>query len=102
MLNKIPRNYVFKKLEKISTKWNKKETRLTRMLAFPTPKGMVFGFPRAWYTHFTNVMFENREFMAISEYKEYLTYKYGDYMELPPPEKRHWHPAAKLRLPEDY
>ena len=32
--------------------------------------------------------FENREFNAPCKYKEYLTILYGDYMKLPPEEKR--------------
>ena len=32
--------------------------------------------------------FEGRTFQAIADYDAYLTAKYGDYMQLPPEEKR--------------
>lgn len=43
-----------------------------------------------FYFH-ENIMFENREFRAIKNRDEYLTITYGEYMKLPPNEKRKPH-----------
>lgn len=44
---------------------------------------------RSNFRDFVTVPFEDREFMAIKEYDSYLRSVYGDYMQLPPEEKRH-------------
>ena len=38
---------------------------------------------------FTRVEFEGLKFMAPARYHEYLTHRYGDYMQLPPEDQRH-------------
>jgi lipopolysaccharide cholinephosphotransferase len=38
----------------------------------------------------------------MKAYDEYLTFKYGDYMKLPPEDERRNHPAVKFRLPDDH
>ena len=37
----------------------------------------------------TRVKFEDREYMAISEWDYFLSLRYGDYMQLPPVDQRH-------------
>lgn len=39
--------------------------------------------------------FENKEYCAMKDYHQYLTAQYGDYMQLPPEEKRITHHAFK-------
>jgi lipopolysaccharide cholinephosphotransferase len=97
----IPTSFVFRRLENMSKRWNQKPTKLVRPLTFPTPKGSGFGFPRIWYEELMELEFEERMFMAPRAYKDYLTFKFGDYMKLPPRDKRHWHPASTFRLPPD-
>ncbi|MGN0638566.1 MAG: phosphorylcholine transferase LicD [Huintestinicola sp.] len=48
----------------------------------------IKGFKKEWLTDLTELEFENRFFLAPKEYDECLTFIYGDYMKLPPPEKR--------------
>lgn len=43
------------------------------------------------YGHDTYYCFENYKFRGPQNYDEYLTQIYGDYMKLPPVEKRNWH-----------
>jgi len=45
-------------------------------------------YPREWLTARTTARFEGREFPIPAEYDRLLTHIYGDYMTLPPPEKR--------------
>lgn len=49
-------------------------------------KYMGVNFPKTIVLDYIELDFENKKFMAISGYDEYLTIGYGDYM-VPPPEK---------------
>lgn len=62
-----------------------------------TPKVVTFGgsygyqketIERAWVRECTQLPFEETFFSAPMRYKEYLGYFYGDYMQLPPEDKR--------------
>ena len=44
--------------------------------------------PREIYGTPTLLEFEGRKYYAPQQYRQYLTRLYGDYMQLPPPEKR--------------
>ncbi len=100
LLRHIPARFVFRRLKGLR-RWNKKETKYLRNLTFPPPKGGKFGFLRAWYTENTVLAFEGHRLPAIRRYPEYLAFKYGNYMTLPPPEKRHWHAASRFVFPDD-
>ena len=43
---------------------------------------------REVFDSYCPIEFEGRTFQAIADYDTYLTAKYGDYMQLPPEEKR--------------
>lgn len=58
-----------------------------------------FGFDRTIYDEFTELEFEGRKFFAPVRWHEMLTVLYGDYMTLPPPDKRHGNaPASHIDL----
>lgn len=44
--------------------------------------------PRKWFENYEYVEFESQKFMSIKEYDAFLSYEYGDYMQLPPENKR--------------
>lgn len=44
--------------------------------------------PKEVFDSFSEIRFENRNYMAVSDYDTYLTATFGDYMTLPPEEKR--------------
>ncbi len=48
-------------------------------------------FQRDWFNEFKRVQFEDGEFNVISNYDAMLREEYGDYMKLPPVEKRIYH-----------
>lgn len=48
-------------------------------------------YPISWFHDYINVTFEGKDFMAIAKYDEYLSALYGNYMELPPVDKRKDH-----------
>lgn len=49
-------------------------------------------FKKQWCDETVLVDFEGRRFPAFKQYDEYLKYQYGNYMQLPPEEKRIPHP----------
>lgn len=99
LLSRIPASFAFRCLEALATGTARRRTELVRTYTFPAPKG-GYGGKRAWNEHFVEIEFEGQLFYAFDAYREYLEYKYGpDYMTLPPPEKRHTHPAVRFRLP---
>ena len=58
---------------------------------FTTPYGAHDLFPKELFSDFIEIPYENSFFSAIKEYDQYLTRVYGDYMQLPPEEKRVTH-----------
>ena len=46
---------------------------------------------KSGFDHYQEMVFEGHSFLVFSGWKEYLTNIYGDYMQLPPEEKRHGH-----------
>ena len=75
------------------------QTELVRILTFPTPKGEgFFGYERRWYEELTVYTFDSMQLPGAADYDGYLTVKYGNYMELPPENKRKVHPISKLTL----
>lgn len=94
----VSKDKIFKKYEKL-VKWsNKKITKRVRILTFPTPKGRCYGYFRKWYEELEKISFENYLFPAPKEYNEYLTFKFGDYLKLPPEEKRGGHAYSRYKL----
>ena len=98
VLCKVPRKTAFKWLEMLG---RVKKSKYCRALTFPPRKDMHLGTAAFYYEEYENVEFAGHEFMAMKQKHAYLEYKYGDYMQLPPPEKRHWHPAAVIKFPDE-
>lgn len=97
LVNKISLDYIFKVYDKLMKKGNKKVSKYVRILTFPTPN-KTYGYLKKWYENSIDIEFEGRNFKGIEEYDEYLTFKFGDYMTLPPKEKRKVHPVSEIKL----
>ena len=52
-------------------------------------------FPRKTFDSYIDLEFEGNMFMAIKDYDTFLTAQYGDYMKLPPEDKRQLHHTFK-------
>lgn len=97
MLDKIPEKQIFRYYYHMVHRANKKKSRMVRILMFPTPNN-EYGYYRNWYENSVDTVFEGKVFSGIKDYDSYLSFKYGDYMELPPEEKRKVHPVSDIRL----
>lgn len=97
LLDKIPEKEVFHYYHNMIRRANRKPTRMVRILMFPTPNA-EWGYYRRWYENSADTEFEGIVFQGIKDYDSYLSFKFGDYMELPPKEKRKVHPVSGLKL----
>lgn len=97
LLDKIPENKIFKYYHGMIYRANRKQTRMVRILMFPTPNN-EYGYYRCWYENSQDTVFEGSVFQGIKDYDSYLSFKFGEYMELPPAEMRKVHPVSRLKL----
>lgn len=97
LLDQIPEQKVFRYYHHMIRNANKKYTRMVRILTFPTPNN-EYGYYRNWYENSADTVFEGKVFQGIKEYDSYLSFKFGEYMELPPLEKRKVHPVSRLKV----
>lgn len=97
VLSKIPAQAVFRHYHLMIHKSNLKETKMVRILMFPTPN-KAFGYYRKWYKEGAPITFEGKIFDGIKNYDEYLSFKFGNYMELPPEGERKVHPVSDIKL----
>lgn len=81
----FPNSWWLKRLEKITV--NKT---VTDCLGSPCVWGFakVFYYSDVVFSKYIDVDFENRKFMAVAGFDEYLRSEFGDYMQLPPEEER--------------
>lgn len=100
MLSKIPFGVVVKSYQKFIDRGQKRKTELVRILTFPTPP-KVYGYSRKWYTQLKKYKFDELVLPGAADFDGYLSVKYGDYMTLPPEEKRKVHPVSKIKLLEE-
>lgn len=100
LLSHIPATWAFKRLNNAARRWNARSSTKVRSLTFPAPKGSGFCYEKRFYEEPPRLYeFEGRRFPGIRDAEAYLSMKYGDYMALPPENKRKWHPVSKFRLP---
>ena len=99
LLYQIPEKLVFFHYHRMIEKSNRKPTKMVRILMFPTPNS-AYGYYRRWYEVSQPIVFEKKTFDGIKDYDSYLSFKFGNYMELPPEEQRKVHPVSKIKLIE--
>ena len=93
----IPESVIKGHLARFIESGNQKKTKLVRILTFPTPRH-CFGYKRQWYTKLAPYSFGGLQLPGARDYDGYLSCKYGNYMDLPPKEKRKVHPISELKL----
>lgn len=97
LLDKIPEKKVLRYYHGMIRRAYGKKTRMVRILTFPAPNS-EYGYLRSWYENSQDTMFEGRCFQGIRDYDSYLSFKFGDYMTLPPVEKRKVHPVSAIKM----
>jgi lipopolysaccharide cholinephosphotransferase len=104
LMNHISTKTALCALKKLRDKWNSRKTSFVRCYGFTiaTKQKQNYGYPREWFEQFAEYEFEGKMFPGAKDSVGYLTYVYGDYMQLPPPEQRRWHPCSSFRLPEGF
>ncbi len=96
-LDLIPETALLHALDRRIHRAGGRNTGWVRILMFPTPN-REYGYKRKWYTGETMVVFEGITFPGTADPDHYLTFKFGNYHELPPPEERKTHPVSELKL----
>ncbi|UYZ34260.1 LicD family protein [Clostridium beijerinckii] len=94
----IPRNFIFFLYDQLKKLSNKKNTEMVRILTFPTPNNGYYGYYKKWYNDLGELEFEGYKFPSPKDYDGYLTFKFGNYNELPPIEQRQGHAFSYYKL----
>ncbi len=103
VLSLISKDWVFNRISGLSKRYSQRQTELVSHLTHPYPsRECLYGIPRNLLNEYTEVIFEGSKFIAVKEYKRYLSMLYGDYMKLPPKEKQRVHiHLAKFGLEQE-
>lgn len=96
---RVPEQKLKRSFYRFVQKSNRKKSGWVRVLTFPTPN-RAYGYKVEWYLHSADFLFEGVQLRGIRDYEEYLSFKFGNYMELPPERERKVHPVSRLRVPE--
>lgn len=72
-------------------------SKLVRTLTFPAPKHK-YGYKRKWLTETSDIIFEGCMLRGVKDYDGWLKWEFGDYMKIPPQNKRKCHPISELKL----
>lgn len=95
MLDLIPKDRLFDRLDRIQKKYNEKDTELSRIYTWGIEDNAFFGYPNKLYDDLCELEFEGHKFLATKYFKEQLIISYGeDYMQQQPEEERYPHNHA--------
>ncbi len=95
VMSKVPEKKLKESFDRFVEKTNRKKTGWVRILTFPTPN-KAYGYRTNWYEKSADIVFEGVTFQGIKDYDAYLSFKFGNYMELPPEDQRKVHPASDI------
>lgn len=96
-MSMIPEDKIWRYYHRMVSQANRKDTKMVRILMFPTPNH-EYGYYRKWYEKSEEILFEGKTFWGIGDYDSYLSFKFGNYMELPPVSMRKVHPVSSLKV----
>lgn len=89
LLNRIPKTIPFRVRNVLAFRCNQRPTKLVSHLLYPYPrKNCKYGMPSECFQTYMDMDFEGMQFLVMQEYDCYLSILYGDYMTLPPVERR--------------
>lgn len=102
LVDLIPERVIFGIYDVLKMISNRKESKLVRILTFPTPNNGVYGYYKKWYTELEEIEFEGYKFPGPKDYDGYLTFKFKNYQQLPHVEERKVHQASFYDLSLTY
>lgn len=99
ILSKIPIDLAFKQLDIYARKSKNSTPNKVRTLTYTAigklyrkhPLKDRYGMPKRWFLNTKTFEFEGKKLVGLKDYDECLKFEYGDYMKLPPKEKRVQH-----------
>lgn len=101
LLSFIPVEWSHKMVNKMAKKSRNDLPNKVRPLLFPSfgkmymkcqhPAPIRYGIPKKWIVNRSEYLFEGHQLYGTKDYDAFLKYMYGDYMKLPPLEKRGLH-----------
>lgn len=99
LLSIFPRSLSFMLRDTLASISNKSQTKLVTHYTWPYPERCKYGVPSECFSEYTDMLFEKTMVRTFKQYDLYLKTVYGDYMTLPPIEKRVSHVEySKLEL----
>ncbi len=97
IMSKVPEKQLKRSFNRFIKKSDRKKTGWVRILTFPTPN-KAYGYRAEWYKNSAPIDFEGVTFIGIRDYDAYLSFKFGEYMKLPPEGQRKVHPVSDIKL----
>lgn len=99
LLSKIPVDFAFKQVNWYAKRSSNSSPNKVRTLCYTSigklyykhPIKERYGMPKRWFCNVEEFEFEGKKLIGLKDYDEYLRFSFGDYMELPPEEKREQH-----------
>lgn len=94
---KIPREKLIEEYDELVKRHRNEKAEMVRILTFPTPQGTC-GYYRKWYEDWSYYDFEDIKLQGAKDYEDWLTYKFGNWREIPPDSEQKIHPISYLKL----
>lgn len=98
LMSHVPREKILHHYERLIQKRNRENSSKVRVVLMPLSLKKGFGHLKRWYAESAEYDFEGHKLYGVKDYDAFLKYVYGDYMALPPVEKRKVHPASNVIL----
>ncbi len=97
ILSMIPERIIKKMYRGLILKIHSNTSEVVRTLTYPAPRKLD-GYYRRWFAETAPIVFEGYELEGVKDYQGWLRFEFGDYMKLPPEEKRKTHPVTAIKF----
>lgn len=100
-LKLVPMNWLEKKMHNLWMRHNESDSLYATCYLYKMLLKQEIVFPISSLLPIKDIRFENKEFFIMNNYDDYLKIMYGDYMKLPPENKREFHCCGNVIFDED-
>lgn len=90
----IPARKIVAKIQQLAIDFNDRPTKYKALMSSPWITD-ILQYPATLFDNIAELEFEGRKYNAIADYDQFLTLKFGDWHQLPPPEQRVTHHEFK-------